>query len=184
MSTLLTPSMAAKHLACGQLIAYPTEAVYGIGCDPKNTSAVKSVLSLKGRDKGKGFIIIASDITQLEPFIEPPNEFETQRLNEVWPGPVTFVVRAKPHLPSILTGGRNTLAVRVSSHPVVKTLCNECGHALISTSANLSGKSALTSADEVWREFGASLAGVVTGSLGNLKSATPIFSLDTGEQLR
>lgn len=184
MSALLTPSLAAKHIACGQLIAYPTEAVYGIGCDPKNVSAVQTVLDLKARDERKGFIIIASHFEQLDPFIQPPSNIESDRLNAAWPGPVTFVVRAKPNLPTVLTGGRDTLAVRVSSHPVVKALCEACGHALISTSANRSGEPALTSAAEVWQDLGSSLAGVVDGSVGNLASVTPIFSLSSGEQLR
>jgi len=176
--------MAAAHIARGQLIAYPTEAVYGIGCDPQNLSALKAVLDLKARDKSKGFIIVAANFAQLSPYIQPPTNIEKQRLDDAWPGPVTFVVRANPQLPSILTGGRDTLAVRVSSHPVVKELCTACGHALISTSANLSNKPALTSATLVWNEFGTLLAGVVDGSLGNLASATPIFSLASGEQLR
>lgn len=184
MSALLTPSMAAKHIACGQLIAYPTEAVYGIGCDPKNLSALNSLLNLKTRDESKGFILIAADIAQLEPFIQPPTETELKQLNVHWPGPVTFVVRAKPDLPNLLTGGRDTLAVRVSSHPVVTELCTACGQALISTSANLSGKPALTDASSVLAELGHALAGVVDGSLGKLRSATPIYSLVSGKQLR
>lgn len=184
MSALLTPSMAAKHIARGQLIAYPTEAVYGIGCDPQNLSAIQAVLELKARDKSKGFIIIAANLAQLSPYIQPPTDAEKQQLDTAWPGPVTFVVRAKPQLPSILTGGRDTLAVRVSSHPVVKQLCTACGHALISTSANLSAKPALTTAEQVSEVFGSSLAGVVDGSLGNLTSATPIYSLASGHQLR
>lgn len=184
MNALLTPSVAAKHIARGELIAYPTEALYGIGCDPNNASALASVLELKARDKNKGFIIIAANFAQLTPFIQPPTDLEKERLNAAWPGPVTYVVAAKPSLPSLLTGGRDTLAVRVSSHPVVRDLCVACGHALVSTSANLSGTPGLTTASEVCKQFGKHLAGVVDGSLGNLKSATPIYSLASGEKLR
>jgi len=182
--TLLTPTLAAQHIACGQLIGYPTEAVYGIGCDPQNLDAVQSVLDIKSRDANKGFILIASQQAQLTPYISTVSAEQQQQLDQSWPGPVTFVCQAKPGLPALLTGGRNTIAVRVSAHPVVVQLCNACGHALISTSANLSGQSALTDANKVITEFGATLAGVVDGPLGELKSSTPIFSLITGEQLR
>jgi len=146
--------------------------------------AVKAVLKIKARDEHKGFILIASQQTQLHPYIDTLSAEQQQQLDQSWPGPVTFVCKAKPGLSAQLTGGRNTIAVRVSSHPVVTELCNACGHALISTSANLSGQSALTDANKVITEFGATLAGVVDGPLGELKSSTPIFSLITGEQLR
>ncbi len=184
MTGLLSPHLAAQHIARGQVVAYPTEAVYGLGCDPQNLSAVQAVLELKARDAHKGFIVIAASVDQLTNYMQPPNASELERLNAAWPGPVTFIVKAKIDLPNLLTGGRDTIAVRVSSHPVVVSLCNACGHALISTSANLSGQPALTTPVEVQNIFGESLAGVVEGELGNLKSATPIFSLSTGEQLR
>lgn len=184
MTALLSPAVAAAHIASGQVIAYPTEAVYGLGCDPSNLNAVQAVLDLKARDANKGFIVIASSLDQLTSFLVPPTTSELERLNAAWPGPVTFVVKANPELPSLLTGGRDTLAVRVSAHPVVNALCDACGHALISTSANVSGQPALKDAHDVQAAFGDSLAGVVDGALGNLSSATPIFSLQTGEQLR
>lgn len=183
-TNLLTPASAAQHIASGRLIAYPTEAVYGIGCDPANPDAVKAVLKLKSRDQHKGFILIAAELAQLRPYIDVLSAGDQQTLNEAWPGPVTFVCKAKPDLPELLTGGRDTIAVRVSAHPVVVELCNACGHALISTSANISGRPALTNADAVAAEFGDEISGVVDGSLGELKTATPIFSLITGEQLR
>jgi len=172
------------HIARGQLVAYPTEAVYGIGCDPRNLDAIGKVLELKARSANKGFILIASELSQLADFIEPPTESELATLNKAWPGPATFVVRAKSDLPPILTGNRDTLAVRVSAHPVVVELCNACSSALISTSANLSGTPALTSQDDVVTVLGEAIAGVVAGDLGTLQSATPIVSLITGEQLR
>lgn len=176
--------MAAKHIACGQLIGYPTEAVYGIGCDPQNDAALKAVLALKSRDEHKGFILIASQQDQLSPYIDALSPAQQQQVDGSWPGPVTFVCKAKPGLSALLTGARDTIAVRVSSHPVVVELCTACGHALLSTSANLSGQPAMTQAADVLTEFGHVLSGVVEGPLGDLQSATPIFSLITGEQLR
>ncbi len=176
--------MAAKHIACGQLIAYPTEAVYGIGCDPNNTDALQAVLTLKSRDEHKGFILIAANQAQLTPYIDIASADDQQRLDNAWPGPITFVCKAKPNAPKLLTGGRDSIAVRVSSHPVVIELCKRCDHALISTSANISGKPAITNASDVLAEFGDEISGVVEGSLGTLTTATPIFSLISGKQLR
>lgn len=184
MTSLLTPSQALQPIAAGHVIAYPTEAVYGLGCDPQNGDAVQAVLNLKSRDANKGFILIAVSIDQLSDYIQTPTEAERRRLNRAWPGPVTFVVRAKPELPVLLTGGRDTLAVRVTSHPVVAELCTRCGHPLVSTSANLSGAPELTDADAVMNAFGDAIAGVVDGTLGNLHAPTPIYSLASGEQLR
>ena len=184
MNALLTIDQAAQHIASGQLIAYPTEAVYGIGCNPADEAAVKAVLDLKARDANKGFIVIASSLNQLDDYMATPTAEERKTITDAWPGPVTFVVKAKAGLSPLLTGDRPTLAVRVSSHPVVQALCLACGHALISTSANISGTPALTSANAVNDAFNGRIAGVVSGALGNLKSATPIFSLSTGEQLR
>lgn len=184
MNARLTIDQAARHVASGQLIAYPTEAVYGIGCNPTNEAAVRGVLDLKAREANKGFIIIASNLDQLDDYMAAPTAEERVTLNNAWPGPVTFVVKAKSDLSPLLTGNRPTLAVRVSAHPVVQALCNACGHALISTSANISGTPALTSADAVDGAFNGRIAGVVAGELGTLNSATPIFSLSTGEQLR
>jgi len=181
---LLTTELAAASIADGQLIAYPTESVYGIGCDPNNLTAVKAVLELKARDANKGFIVIAASLEQLHPFIEPPTNAELETLNQAWPGPVTFVVKAKAGLDPLLTGKRDTLAVRVSAHPVVTELCNACGSALISTSANLSGEATLNTADEIIDRFGDQIAGVVKGELGALDKPTSIFSLATGRQLR
>lgn len=172
------------HIAGGRLIAYPTEAIYGLGCDPNNVGAIAAILKVKSRDQHKGFILIASNQAQLTPYIEITSASDQKQLNEAWPGPVTFVCKAKMGLPELLTGGRDTVAVRVSSHPVVSELCNACGHALVSTSANISGKLALTNAADVAAEFGDQISGVVAGPLGTLKTATPIFSLITGEQLR
>jgi len=184
VSKLLSIDEAARHIASGRVVAYPTEAVYGLGCDPDNAAAVQKVLDIKSRHPNKGFIIIAAAQSQLQRYMEMPTAAEQQTLNAAWPGPVTFVVRALQNLPAELNGGRDTMAVRVSSHPVVVALCTACTHALISTSANHSGNEPLRSADEVLAEFGDDIAGVVAGDLGALSSATPIHSLISGEQIR
>ena len=113
---------AVDVLNKGGLIAYPTEGVFGIGCDPLNREALQRVVDIKQRDAGKGLIIIAAEYAQFADFIEVPDIELEKRLQASWPGAVTWIVNAMPSLPSLLTGGRSTIAVRVSAHPVVAAL--------------------------------------------------------------
>lgn len=184
MDPLLSCSQAAAHVAAGAIIAYPTEAIYGLGCDPRNEAALNKLITLKHRSQDKGLIVIASQLSQLHGLVEPPHASVLRRVEPTWPGPVTWIMPATPACPAALTGGRNTIAVRVSAHPVVRELCDCANSALVSTSANTSGQVPLQTADAIIAEFGTRIAGVVRGELGGLKNATSIFDASTGVQLR
>ncbi|MBU6510001.1 MAG: threonylcarbamoyl-AMP synthase [Gammaproteobacteria bacterium] len=184
MNVLRWPLRRAREVILGGgVIAYPTEAVFGLGCDPLNPQAVARILAIKQRDAAKGFILIAADIAQLEPFMQLD---ETMRaaLLKTWPGPVTWVVPASAGVPEYLTGGRDTLAVRVTAHPMARELCKATGLALVSTSANLSGHSPLRSPLAVRRLLGKHVDYVVPGAVGGLKKPTEIRYARTGEVLR
>jgi len=167
----------------GGVIAYPTEAVFGLGCDPLNARAVARIFAIKQRDAAKGLILIASGIVQLEPFMQLDDTMR-KALLKTWPGPVTWVVPAAPGVPEYLSGGRDTLAVRVTAHPVARALCETTGLALISTSANLSGHSPLRSPPAVRRLLGNKVDYVVPGAVGGLKKPTEIRDARTGQVLR
>ena len=167
----------------GGVIAYPTEAVFGLGCDPLNARAVARIFAIKQRDAAKGLILIASGIVQLEPFMQLDDTMR-KALLKTWPGPVTWVVPAAPGVPEYLSGGRDTLAVRVTAHPVARALCETTGLALISTSANLSGHSPLRSPPAVRRLLGNKVDYVVPGAVGGLKKPTEIRDAQTGKILR
>ncbi|RLA24971.1 MAG: tRNA threonylcarbamoyladenosine biosynthesis protein RimN, partial [Gammaproteobacteria bacterium] len=128
--------MASRALQQGKLIAYPTEAVYGLGCDPLNEAAVMSLLSIKQRPAHKGLILVASDFSQLQPFINPSQEM-LQRIIPTWPGPITWVIPVQSWVPTYLKGTHHSIAVRVSAHPLVRQLCASYGGAIVSTSANI-----------------------------------------------
>lgn len=184
MSTFRWPLRAArKAVWSGGVIAYPTEAVFGLGCDPLNAAAVAKLLAIKQRDADKGFILIAADITQLEPYIDISDKLREQLLT-TWPGPITWVVPAAPGVPDWLTGGRTTLAVRVTAHPVARTLCQATGLALTSTSANLSNCPSLRSALAVRRLLGDKLDYIVPGNIGTRRKPTEIRDALSGAQLR
>lgn len=184
MGKQLNISSAVDAIAKGEVIAYPTEAIYGLGCNPENLQAVQSVLDLKARDANKGLILIASRWEQLIPYVDEIEPDQLQKALDTWPGPVTWVMPAHPSLDALLTGGRSTVAVRVTDHPVVIELCNQCNHPLVSTSANISGQVPVNYAHEIATEFGDAIAGVVEGELGGLKSATSIYDLLSGAQIR
>ncbi len=166
------------------MIAYPTEAVFGLGCDPLEYQAVQRILDLKRRDAAKGLILIASRFEQLLPFIAPLDSAQRLSLDASWPGPVTWVVPAAPHTPFWLTGGRKTIAVRVSAHPRVRELCELCGMALVSTSANKSGAPPARSALQVRNSLGSDVDYIVPGPVGGLTRPTEIRDLVSGKILR
>lgn len=131
---------AARVLHHAGIIAYPTEAVYGLGCDPLNAAAVLRLLALKKRPMEKGLILIASDFQQLAPFVRTPDADMMRRINATWPGPITWLLPAKAETPAWLRGTHDSLAVRVTAHPQAAALCRAFGGALVSTSANPAGQ--------------------------------------------
>ena len=175
---------AVEAVRSGGVIAYPTEAVYGLGCDPLEQAAVQRIFELKVRDPGKGLILIASDISQLMPFMAELPAGVLAKLKASWPGPVTWVVPAAGSLPEWLSGGRSTLAVRVTAHPIASALCRELDMALISTSANRSGRPPARTALAVRTLFGAGVDEILPGAVGGLNKPTEIREALTGKVLR
>ena len=175
---------AARILHRGGLIAYPTEAVYGLGCLPWERRAVQRLLDAKRRSWRKGFSLIAADLGQVEPLVELPTGPLAEELRRSWPGPVTWVLNARSDIPFWLTGGRETLAVRVTGHALSRRLCESAASPLISTSANRSGRPPLRRALQVRREFGTSVDYVLKGELGGEAKPTMIRDGRTGAVLR
>lgn len=177
---------AIKALTEGQVIAYPTEAVFGVGCDPDNQQAIALLLQLKQRQKSKGLILIAADYQQLLPYVDDSalSAEQRQRMLQSWPGPVTWVLPARPGLSDWLTGQFDTIAVRVSDHPLVQQLCRAYGKPLTSTSANLSGLPACRSAAEVRAQLGDQLPLVLDAATGGRLNPSEIRDIRTGHIFR
>lgn len=167
------------------VIAYPTEAVFGVGCDPDSERAVMRLLTLKKRPVEKGLILIADDFEQLKSYIDDSQLTDTQRqaVFASWPGPVTFVFPAKTTTPKWLTGQFDSLAVRVTDHPLVKALCRAYGKPLVSTSANLSGLPPCRTAEEVRQQFGHDFP-VLDGPTGGRQNPSEIRDALTGQLFR
>lgn len=183
-NTLFRIPLAVNALRAGGIIAYPTEAVWGVGCDPFCETAVEHLLQLKQRDWRKGVILVAADTAQLQSYLHGLDEAYLKTLMMSWPGPNTWLVPNNGIAPDWITGGRDTLALRVSAHPVVSALCKKFGGAIVSTSANPAGKPAARRLQDVRRYFSNQLDVVVPGALGGLQNPTGIRDLITGEICR
>tara|TARA_R110002110_G_scaffold65206_5_gene180088 strand:+ start:33441 stop:34064 length:624 start_codon:yes stop_codon:yes gene_type:complete len=156
---------AIRH---GRVIVYPTESVYGFGCDPLQPEAIQKIVTLKQREPRKGFILIVSNFSQLEPYIDwekVPRE-KWQTVEASWPGPVTWVLPAQSHINRLLLGPERTIAIRMSAHPVAQSLCEHMKGAIVSTSANFSAQAPLMQSIDILTHFSSDIAGVVAGDLG------------------
>jgi L-threonylcarbamoyladenylate synthase len=177
-------AQAARWAACGGLVAYPTEAVYGLGCDPRDGAAVRRLLELKTRPEGKGLILIAADWSQLAPYVVTLDPGRMATIHATWPGPVTWLLPARLEIPRWLTGDHATLAVRVTAHPLAAALCRRWGGALVSTSANRANRSPARSPLGVRRALGAGLDYILVGPCGGAARPSSIRDGVTGEVLR
>jgi L-threonylcarbamoyladenylate synthase len=175
---------AALALSEGGVIAYPTEAVWGLGCDPKNEAAVTRLLAIKQRPVAKGLILIAATLEQLAPFLGELTSAEQQRLSDAWPGFTTFVVPASAHVPAWIKGNFSRVALRVSAHPLVADLCHAFGGPLVSSSANRAGQAPAQSFEQTVDMFPQELAYVLPGDLGGAQKPSAIIDVASGQCLR
>ncbi len=177
--------LAARCLLSGGVIAYPTEAVWGIGCDPWNERAVYRLLAIKQRPVNKGLILVASSLEQLGPLYDPLTAEQQAALDQTWPGPNTWLI-PDPHnlIPAWIKGEHRSVAIRVSAHPVVVELCDRFGGMLVSTSANLAGKPEIRSRLKLQLKLGAKLDFVVPGQLGPESEPSAIRDLASGRVFR
>jgi L-threonylcarbamoyladenylate synthase len=177
--------LAARHLQQGGLIAYPTEGVYGLGCDPFNPDAFSRLLELKHRQATKGVILISADFEQIRPLLRLSDFAIQVKMLMTWPGPVTWVAPATDRVPSWLRGQHTSIAVRVTAHPLAAALCRTFGGPIVSTSANISGRPPARSILGVRKYFaGSKELFFIAGRIGQLRQPTPIYDARNGIRLR
>lgn len=182
MVSMLKIRRAAEVIRTGGVVAYPTEAVFGLGCDPRDHDAVRRILDLKGRPEAAGLILIAADAQQLRGWIDP-SDAEAGRLAGGDRG-VTWTVTAGAATPEWISGGRSTVAVRIIDHPVAAALCREAGMPIVSTSANRRGREPARSALAVRCALGADIDYVLNAATGGRERPSEIRDARTGAVLR
>lgn len=178
---------AVSALKQGGVVTHPTEGVWGLACNPLDAAAVQRLLAIKGRSQRQGLILIAHDFDALIPYLAPEallSDWLTSKVLPTWPGPVTWILPAASWLPGWVTGGRNTVAVRVTAHPVAAALCAAYGDVLVSTSANRSGKPAALSSTSVRNRLGKQVDYLLSGELQTPGRASEIREGHSGKLLR
>lgn len=175
---------AVAALRGGGVVAYPTEAVWGLGCDPLDEAAVRHLFRLKQRPAGTGVLLIGATYTHVAGYLDAVPAQALARAQATWPGASTWVFPASACVPAWIRGDHAGVAVRVTAHPLAAALCNAFGSAIVSTSANRHGAPPLRTASEVRAAFGDGLAALVDGELGGLERPTPIRDVLSGDTLR
>jgi len=174
---------AATLLHAGGVLAYPTEAVFGLGCDPDNRAAFEKIFALKQRPPEQGVLLIAAEFSQIADWIEAPPE-AIARAQATWPGAHTWIFPRSPRVPEWVAGGHSGIALRVTAHPIAAALCRAFGGPIVSTSANVHGQLPARSANEVEPLFSGELDGVLHGETGGMTRPTPIADAVTGAIIR
>lgn len=184
--TLDTLTAAAALLRDGHVLAYPTEGVYGLGCNPHDQRAFEQIFALKQRPATQGVLLIAADFAQVERYIDlakvPPAVLAQVRAS--WPGPHTWIFPRTAAVPDWVAGAHPGIALRVTAHAPAAALCRAYGGALVSTSANPHGAAPAMSAQTVRTYFGDALDGVLDAPLGGLDRPTTIRDALTGTVIR
>lgn len=175
---------AAKILKQGGVIAYPTEAVFGFGCDPFNEKAVNKILSLKKRSVDKGLILIASNWNQIKDLTKLIPQDKLNIVLNSWPGPYTWIFPSSDKVPHWISGKFDSIALRVSAHPTVQNLCNAYNGPIVSTSANPENKPPARSIEEVKNYFPNELDLILGGEVDTTKQPSMIKDAVSGEVLR
>ncbi|MGH8125442.1 MAG: L-threonylcarbamoyladenylate synthase [Rhodanobacteraceae bacterium] len=175
---------AAALLHTGGVLAYPTEGVYGLGCDPDDRVAFERVFAMKRRPPEQGVLLIAASLEQAMPWIGDAPEAAFTRANAIWPGAHTFIFPRSPRAPEWIAGGHSGIALRVTAHAPSASLCRAFGGPIVSTSANRHGAPPAHSAADIGTIFGDEPDGVLDAPLGGLDRPTPITDAASGAIIR
>ena len=183
----VTLNQAVNLIKQGEVLAYPTEAVWGLGCDPYNQQAFDKILKLKQRPLEKGVILVAASMAQAAPFLQGLSAEQLKKMQDSWQinaeeRATTWLVPLNAAVPIWISGQHDRVAIRVTTHPLVQQLCNAFGGAIVSTSANPAGLDAAKTASAVNHYF-PNLA-ILNGKLGKSSEPSRIIDSQTGEVIR
>ena len=178
-----SPENAIKLLSDGGVIGYPTEAVFGLGCDPWNEKAVVKISNIKNRNSKKPFLLVASSINQLTNLVDI--NIITEKAKSTWPGHTTWLIPAKKDVPCWLTDkDTGLIGIRISDHPVINRICDKLQSPIISTSANISGDKNIKDQKVFISEFQNKVDYLIEGNIGNYCNPSIIINMITNESIR
>ncbi|MCP5169484.1 MAG: Sua5/YciO/YrdC/YwlC family protein [Hahellaceae bacterium] len=178
-------NQAVRALHAEGVIAYPTEAVWGVGCDPFSESAFKRLLQLKQRPSDKGVILIGGCADHFSFLLDPLDDQAKSKILTATQTPTTWLVPDPEHrVPEWIRGKYTQVAIRVSDHLLVRSLCDKFGGPIVSTSANPAGKPPARSALRIRQYFSNELDYILPGALGGHARPSRIIDLQTGRILR
>ncbi|WP_297311064.1 Sua5/YciO/YrdC/YwlC family protein [Neptuniibacter sp.] len=176
---------SARAMRRGEVIAYPTEAVWGLGCDPFDREAVQHLLDIKRRPMHKGLVLVAGNLSQIDFLLRDLSSEDYARVTANWPGPFTWILPdPEDQIPHWIKGDHSAVAVRVSAHLGVKRLTEEYGSFIVSTSANPAAYPPARDVLRVKTYFGDQLGYVLPGDLGGLAQPTQIRDLRSDQLVR
>jgi len=182
VSTRFHIKQAASLVYQGGVIAYPTESVYGLGCNPFDQQAVTRLCQLKQRPLSKGMILITDQLEKLEALLALTSAEKNRILQHT--EIVTWLVNKSEYTPAWVSGNHHRVAIRITQHPIASALCRQLSIPLISTSANVSQHTPARNTTQVHCNFGIKLDKILSGRCGPLQRTTPIIDLHTGKVLR
>jgi L-threonylcarbamoyladenylate synthase len=171
---------AVEVLRRGGLVAFPTETVYGLGADAANAAAVAKIFSVKGRPSSHPVIVHLADAVQLAAWADAVPQAAQRLAHRFWPGPLTLVLKRARTVIDAVTGGQDTVALRVPAHPVARRLLARFGGGIAAPSANRHGRVSATTAEHVRHEFGAEVACVLDGGQAEVGIESTIVDLSGG----
>ena len=166
-------------LVAGGVVAYPTETFYGLGTDGQNEEAIRKIFLIKGRNFRNPISVIIGNANDVRGLVKEIPELALRLMEKFWPGALTIIFKASPHVSPILTAGTGKIGIRLSSHPVATALAKKLGRPITATSANLSGKQECTTADEVVQGIGDQIDAVLDGGQTPGGSGSTIIDVTT-----
>ena len=173
---------ATQIIRAGGIVAHATEGVWGLACRPDRHSAIEKILKIKGRDDGKGFLLLGSNVKHFMDHISQLEPILVKKVIESWPGHITWVL-PNTDFSALVTGGRPTVACRVPDHNQDRELCSQFGGPIISTSLNRSGQAPVISYEKAAAEFSGEVDFVLPGQISGYDGPSAIYGLD-GVRLR
>ena len=173
-NTILLKQIVEK-VKNGGIIIYPTDTIYGIGCDPFNISAVRKIFFIKERSESKGLPILSDSLESVKKIAEVP-DIANQYIQRYWPGKLTIIFKSKDLISKEVTGTLDTIAIRIPGNKFTLKLINECGGYLIGTSANKSNEEVPKTVEEIQDQIFSDIDYIIDG--GSVKEILPSTILD------